>query len=140
MTPASLTDPSRYLVYVLHFSRPVGTSLAQHYTGVTKNLERRLHEHAVGGKHGSAMARRARMDNISIALTFVVFPALHRVEQALKCTQVHRICPLCDHDPTTTLRHLGIEQNVTLWPMVPLRARFASRYAAFRPGDDDSKS
>lgn len=75
-------DTDRYVVYILHFERPVGRSL--HYCGSTtsRRFERRMVEHQTG--QGASLTRRAVTAGVGWWITGMFETTNRRLEKRLK--------------------------------------------------------
>lgn len=86
-------------VYVLHMQEPM--SHAQHYSGCTSNLQRRLMRHAAG--HGSKLLREAMARGIPWELATISICShaqMRRLERDLKDQHNGpRFCGICNPDP-----------------------------------------
>lgn len=87
-------------VYILHFDDPVSQH-AQHYSGSTSALRRRLESHASG--HGSKLTRELHTRGITWrlgALTECTITGMRQLERYLKDQHnAKRYCEICNPNP-----------------------------------------
>lgn len=87
-------EPAQRVIYLLHFSVPVGG--AQHYLGIARvdQLPRRLHAHAAG--YGAYLTRRAIDAGARLALVRTWQGATFALERSMKRrSHLPRLCPIC---------------------------------------------
>ena len=103
--------------YLLHFDRPYvsanGKGMAGHYLGSTKNLKRRLAEHAAG--RGARLLAVVQAAGIGWELARL-WPGGRARERQLKRQGGHaRLCPLCGVSPRRlpTNRDGSISRSLT---------------------------
>lgn len=82
------------MVYLLHFERRVNGQ--RHYVGWTRDLERRLVEHALGA--GAVLTHEALANGIRFVPTVIWVRCTAEDEDALQgaVRANPRLCPLCD--------------------------------------------
>jgi predicted GIY-YIG superfamily endonuclease len=100
MQPAITQIP--YIVYTLHFDRPVGRAL--HYTGICKEgrLHRRMLEHANGT--GARLTARACAAGVGWLVVSQIRTYTAATETALKAAGHHNLrCPICTPKLRSTL-------------------------------------
>ena len=86
-----------YIVYVLHFDRPVGP--ARHYIGITRRerLAQRMHDHQ--GTSASWLTAKAAKLGIGFTLAKTFDAESHADEQRIKrAGHFDKICPICRGD------------------------------------------
>lgn len=87
------------VIYLLHFSPPIGKAV--HYLGISRRdmLATRLRQHARG--YGASLTYRARELGASIYHVLTIPDATFELEKKLKLNGHFRdLCPMCD-DPTS---------------------------------------
>lgn len=84
-------------VYVLHFDKPY--KHAKHYTGIAKNIEKRIKLHRSG--HGARLTQVLKENGISftcrVIAEYPIFSMAHAEEKRLKkkVKNPNRYCPIC---------------------------------------------
>lgn len=84
-------------VYVLHFDKPY--KHAKHYTGIAKNLKKRIKKHRDG--HGARLTQVLKQNNIGFRCSqiaeYSTFSEAHAEEKRLKSKvkNPQRYCPIC---------------------------------------------
>lgn len=84
-------------VYILHFDKPY--KHAKHYTGIAKNIEKRVKEHRAG--RGARLTQVLKENNIGFQYAVVKeyedFSPAKAEEKRLKTKVKHpsRFCPIC---------------------------------------------
>lgn len=106
------------LVYLFHLAEPLSGSGAQHYIGITNNLDRRLYEHYCTSKGGAVMLRKARLDRITFKVVLTVHPASHRDERTMKSIGGKRLCPLCSDEAEAILAKRGLLGAASILPTI----------------------
>jgi predicted GIY-YIG superfamily endonuclease len=111
-------------VYVLHFDQPV-IGNAQHYTGITRDLRRRLISHAFGD--GAGFTRAAQAKGIPFTLAYTIVPARGLDELAVKHVAAWRHCPLCGGNPERAVGNKVSGQVILTpeeWEVAEMEASF----------------
>jgi hypothetical protein len=90
--------PGPWQVYLLHYSAPIGdtskpTGYAQHYTGSTPDLARRMDRHRAGSDAKITRAFRAAGAEFTLARTWV--GGRKRERQIKSQGGARRYCPVC---------------------------------------------